>query len=126
MKRLIIALSILALLVGANLYSRSFLDKTGMAILEQVEKLEQLANSSEPQHLEAACAQLQDLWLNTERAWSRFLRSDRLESITIETARLPALARHGQAADVAAGLCEIRILLQEVLAFESPTFSDIL
>jgi len=125
MRRLTIAICILVLLVAANLYTRSLLDKTGLDMLQRVENLTELTKTEKTEELERACSQLQQQWLTTERMWSRFLRSDRLEAITIETARLPALAHHGQTADVAAGLCEIRILLREVLAFESPSFSDV-
>ncbi|MBP0962849.1 MAG: DUF4363 family protein [Oscillospiraceae bacterium] len=125
MKRLVTAVLILALLVGGNLYTRRLLDDTGLAMLQQVDGLEEQVGMLSTQELERACASLQHRWLTTEAAWSRFLRSDRLESITIEVSRLPALARYGQTADVAAGLCEVRVLLQEVLSFESPSFSDI-
>ena len=125
MKRLVAAVLILVLLVVGNLYSRRLLDNSGLALLRQVNELEELAGRLPPEQLEKACASLQHRWLSTEAAWSRFLRSDRLEAITIEAARLPALARHGQIADVAAGLCQIRVLLQEILSFESPSFSDV-
>ncbi|MBR5559291.1 MAG: DUF4363 family protein [Oscillospiraceae bacterium] len=125
MKRLTIAVLILVLLVAANLYTHSLLDKTGTDMLQRVEELEQLTQSTHTADLEKACQRLLQQWVTTEQTWSRFLRSDRLEAITIQTARLPSLAHHGQTAEVAAGLCEIRILLQEVLAFESPSFSDV-
>ncbi len=125
MKRLMAAVAILLLLVGTNVYTRSLLGRTGTAMLVQVGQLEELAWQGGAAELEQACGELEQHWLQTERVWSRFFRSDRLESITIEVARLPALAHHGQTADVSAGLCEIRILLQEVLSFEAPTFADL-
>lgn len=126
MKRLVAAVLILALLIGGNLYTRSLLDRTGLDLLRQVDRLEQqAARISSSSQLKAACTRLEYNWLAAEKIWSRFLRSDRLEAITIEVSRLPALAGYGQKADVVAGLCEIRILLQEVLSFESPSFSDI-
>lgn len=125
MKRLVAAVLILALLVGGNLYTRRLLDDTGLAVLQQVEDLEKQVGQLSAQELERACTTLQHRWLTTESAWCRFLRSDRLEAITIEISRLPALAHYGQTADVAAGLCEVRVLLGEVLSFESPSFSDI-
>jgi len=125
MKRLVAAVLILALLIGGNLYTRSLLDRTGLDLLRQVDRLEQQAARISSSQLKAACTRLEYNWLAAEKNWSRFLRSDRLEAITIEVSRLPALAGYGQKADVVAGLCEIRILLQEVLSFESPSFSDI-
>lgn len=126
MKRLVIALAILVVLVGANCYTRRLLDQTGMSMMEQIEHLEILVSQKEAEQLVQECETLQQNWLKTEEKWCRFMRSDRLESITIAAARLPALARHGQTADIAAELCEIRIMLGEVLSFESPSFSDIL
>lgn len=126
MKRLVIALTILAVLVGANIYTHSLLDRTGMEMMEQIEQLENLVNQNEADQLVQQCVALQKKWLETEGLWSHFMRSDRLEAITIAAARLPALAQHGQTADVAAELCELRIMLGEVLSFESPSFSDIL
>ena len=125
MKRLVIALIILAVLVGANIYTRSLLDHTGVEMMEQIKDLEHVVNRNDTERLVEKCEALQQKWLETEGAWSRFMRSDRLEPITIAAARLPALARHGQTADLAAELCEIRIMLGEVLSFESPSFSDI-
>ena len=126
MKRLVIALIILAVLVGANIYTRSLLDRTGIEMMEQIEDLEKMVSQTEADKLVQQCENLQQKWLETEGIWCRFMRSDRLEPITIAAARLPALARHGQIADIAAELCEIRIMLGEVLSFESPSFSDIL
>ena len=126
MKRLVIALIILAVLVGANIYTRSLLDRTGIEMMEQIEGLEKMVSQTETDKLVQQCENLQQKWLETEGIWCRFMRSDRLEPITIAAARLPALARHGQIADIAAELCEIRIMLGEVLSFESPSFSDIL
>ena len=126
MKRLVIALIILAVLVGANIYTRSLLDRTGIEMMEQIEDLEKMVSQTETDKLVQQCENLQQKWLETEGIWCRFMRSDRLEPITIAAARLPALARHGQIADIAAELCEIRIMLGEVLSFESPSFSDIL
>ena len=126
MKRLVIALIILAVLVGANIYTRSLLDRTGIEMMEQIEDLEKMVSQTETDKLVHQCENLQQKWLETEEIWCRFMRSDRLEPITIAAARLPALARHGQIADIAAELCEIRIMLGEVLSFESPSFSDIL
>ena len=75
--------------------------------------------------LEKVCGTFCADWLKTEEVWSRFLRSDRLEQITVTASRLPTYAHYAQRSEVAAGLCEIRVLLQEVLAFELPDLTDL-
>lgn len=124
MRRLLIALVILGLLAGGNLYSRSLLRQGGRALLQQVEELEQAVDGP-ARKTERLCQNFCLSWLQTEKRWSRFLPSDRLEQITVTAARLPVYARYGSRAEVLAGLCEIRVLLEEVLAFELPAFSDL-
>lgn len=125
MKRLLAALFILLALAGANAYTRSLLRTTGDRLLTEVERVEQLAAAAdEAAGLEAACADLQALWLQTEKTWSHFLNRDRLETVTIEVARLPLLARCGELGDTAAGLRQIHLLVEKMLAFESPEISD--
>lgn len=125
MKRLLAALFILLALAGANAYTRSLLRTTGDRLLAEVERVEQLAAAAdEAAGLEAACADLQALWLQTEKTWSHFLNRDRLETVTIEVARLPLLARCGELGDTAAGLRQIHLLVEKMLAFESPGISD--
>lgn len=126
MKRLVIALVILSLLVGANIYTRIFLDRSGLEMMDQIENLEKMVGQCEAEELTKQCESMLQKWLKTEEMWCRFMRSDRLESITVAAARLPSLAKHEQTADIAAELCGIRIMLGEVLAFESPAISDIL
>lgn len=125
MKRLLAALFILLALAGANAYTRSLLRTTGDRLLAEVERVEQLAAAAdEAAGLEAACTDLQALWLQTEKTWSHFLNRDRLETVTIEVARLPLLARCGELGDTAAGLRQIHLLVEKMLAFESPEISD--
>lgn len=125
MKRLLAALFILLALAGANAYTRSLLRTTGDRLLTEVERVEQLAAAAdEAAGLEAACTDLQALWLQTEKTWSHFLNRDRLETVTIEVARLPLLARCGELGDTAAGLRQIHLLVEKMLAFESPEISD--
>ena len=126
MKRLVVAVIILALLVGANMYTRSLLDDTGAQMLHHVQRLEELVREEKTEKLEEECKALQQQWLDTEEVWSRFLRNDRLDAITIAAARLPELARYGERAEVAASLCEIGILIRQTLDFESPRLVDIL
>lgn len=123
MRRLLAALCILLALAGANAYTRSLLRTTGDRLLAEVERVEQLA-ADEAENLEAACTDLQTLWLQTEKIWSHFLNRDRLETVTIEVARLPLLARCGELGDTAAGLRQIHLLVEKMLAFESPEVSD--
>lgn len=126
MKRLAVAVIILAVLAGANMYTRSLLDDTGAQMLNQVQRLEDLVREEKTEKLEEECRALQQQWLDTEEVWSRFLRNDRLDAITIAAARLPELARYEEKAEVSASLCEIGILLRQTLDFESPRLMDIL
>ena len=124
MKRLLISLAILALLVVANVYSRNLLSSGGNALLQQVDLMESMVDGP-AEDLEKICGTFCADWLKTEEVWSRFLRSDRLEQITVTASRLPTYAHYAQRSEVAAGLCEIRVLLQEVLAFELPDLPDL-
>lgn len=125
MKRIVIALCIIAALTATTMYTTSLLNKTADELFQSIKSIEDGMDDLPTAELESLSDQLLTQWLESERILSRFVRHTELDNITSELARLPALARYDNRALLAAGLHQVRIQLTDLLSFESPSFSDL-
>ena len=126
MKRLVIALCIIAALVGTNIYTTALLKDLANGILSDIEAMEKNIGVLEPEQLGEMGDALLERWLDTEHTLSRFVRHNELDAITSVVARLPSFARYDSRALLSADLEQTRILIYDLLDFESPRFLDIL
>ncbi len=122
MKRIVIALLILAAIIGNgcwSLWNFASLRRQAQPLLAAMEEF-----GIAPQGQEAA-GDFLDLWLDYEDTLLRVTRRDTLEDIGQCAARLPVLAKFGDETEFYAGVWELGYLLQEMWENEIPHWRNL-
>ena len=125
MKRLLVAIGIVALILAAGGYSafRIFSFKE-----EALTLLEKMSRQTESGHLAMAAEtarDFQELWFQVENSLIQFTRREPLEHISSYAAMLPVLGQHNEAAGFAALTEDMKYAVQELWENEIPFFRNL-
>lgn len=123
MKRLVIALILLALILGSSCLSLFFLERDLAEIGSFAARLREENPSVE---LEKESEELFRLWNEKEKLLVIFVRHDVLDEVTVLMAELPSLARHGEYGHFYSGLDVILARLDDLLDSARPTYRNLL
>ena len=123
MKRLITALCLLGLILGAGVFSLLSVEE---GVAELTAAAEELRDETPPEELEAGCLALLGLWEEKERTFVLFLRHDALDEVGFLLAELPALARHGEGAALESRLDGILARLEGLAGSVRPSCRNLL
>lgn len=123
MKRLVIALILLALILGSSCLSLLLLERDLAEIGSFATRLREESPSAE---LEKESEELFLLWNEKEKLLVIFVRHDVLDEVTVLMAELPSLARHGEYGHFYSGLDVILARLDDLLDSARPTYRNLL
>lgn len=123
MKRLLIALCLLAAILSISCFSlyileRDVNDLTGLA--------REIRFSDPDRELEQKSQRLFDRWNEKEKLLVIFVRHDTLDQLTALTAQLPSLARHGEYGQFYSGVDVLLARLDDLLDSARPTYRNLL
>ncbi len=125
MKRMILALGIVASIVAMgcwSLWQFHSLRQEAAPLLAAMERA--IADENSAAGVEAATA-FETLWTDYEDTLFRLARRDPLEQIGTYAAALPALARYEDFGDCAASLAELEYCLRELWESELPLLQNL-
>ncbi len=123
MKRLVIALILLALIFGSSCLSLLLLERDLAEIGSFAARLREESPSAE---LEKESEELFRLWNEKEKLLVIFVRHDVLDEVTVLMAELPSLARHREYGHFYSGLDVILARLDDLLDSARPTYRNLL
>lgn len=123
MKRIITAVCLLAAIISISCFSLYVLERD----IGELNGLVQELRSSPPDgELEEKSQQLFDRWNEKEKLLVIFVRHDVLDELTVLTAQLPSLARHGEYGHFYSGVDTLLARLDDLLDSARPTYRNLL
>lgn len=123
MKRVVIAICLLAAIVSISCFSLYSLERDlgelgGLAL--------ELRTQTPAGELEEKSRQLFERWNEKEKLLVIFVRHDVLDELTALTAELPSLARHGEYGHFYSGVDVLLARLDDLLDSARPTYRNLL
>lgn len=125
MKRFVIVMVMLAGILGSGFFSLFRLKNIVDQMETELSVLSELAEQKQAQDLQQKTQEFQQLWEDEERVMMRYIHHDELDTITGTAARLLALAKHENYAELAAEIARLRHLIRHIYESEMPSFQSI-
>ena len=126
MKRVYIALAMLALIAIACFYSLHKVNRAYYTLEDKIELVYSALDQNDRQQLGKNVDDLCAYWKDEERSLVHFVRHAQIDEITKSIARLPSFAKYGDYADLSAELNCIRLQMENIRDSEPPTWNNLL
>ena len=126
MKRVWVALGLVALILAGGLLALWHLEKITGEMEDTLGQLAQAVERQEDGRILALSQAFREQWERAEPGIRRYVHHDELDAITGGCARLAALARYRDYGELAAETDRMRLLVAHMLEAERPTLGNIL
>ncbi len=125
MKRVWIALGLVAAILAGGIFSLWHLERITREMGNSLEQLSLAVEQQDDARILELALMFQEQWQQFEPGIRRYIHHDELESITGGSARLAALARYQDYGELAAETDRMRHLVNHILESERPTLKNI-
>lgn len=125
MKRLIIVVSMVAVILALGFWSVFQLDRITNRMELELDGLAQMVEDEDRESLLEKTAAFQELWEHEEKHMMRYIHHDELDTITGTVARLNALARYDDYGELAAEIDRLRHVIRHIYESEMPSLHSI-
>ncbi|MDD2955919.1 MAG: DUF4363 family protein [Oscillospiraceae bacterium] len=120
MKRVYIALGLLAAIIALSACSLSTYISVQKEVTAQMDHLDSLIEREDYETLAEEAKAVSEGWNEKEHLLIRFIRHQELDEVTSTMTRLPMLAKYLDLGELSAEINHIRVLLHHILDSEIP------
>lgn len=125
MKRMWIAIGLMAALIAANCLCLFTLTDLKNDFCQRFDELYELSAEGDNEKTAEAARELTELWMEKLHILCRIVRHTQLDYVTLGVARLESLALYGENGELAAEIDRCKILLDDIWDSERPLIRNI-
>ena len=126
MKRVLLAISLIALILAGSIYGLILLKGYAVEITQEIDSILQAVQAGDRDTYVAKSILLNHHWHEIEGTLVRFIRHTQIDDITGVMARIVYLAQYDDLSELTAELHRAKVMMQEVWYSEIPSFKNII
>ncbi len=125
MKRVILAVVLMAAVVAFNIFSICYVTGAKNEITKKLDFLYETAAEGNAPKTAEECEKFTEYWLQKHHGLSRIVRHDLIDQITIGVSRLAPLAQYGETGELSSEILRCKILTEQLWDSEMPFLRNI-
>ncbi len=125
MKRVVLAVFLMAAVIAFNIFSLCYLTSVKNEITEKLDFLYETAAEGNHDKTAEECEKFTEYWLEKHHALCRLVRHDAIDQITLGVSRFAPLAQYDETGELSSEILRCKILTEQLWDSEMPFLRNI-